>query len=90
MDVYVPSTAAQMHQDGASSADDSLAPSNGGHGLQAGVPVALFCHGGVWATGDQDTGAACLCGHRDCISLQQSSEQHAAWELLRVQKVLHE
>ena len=89
MDIYVPGTAAQMRQDSASSANDSLAPSNGPAGAQAGAPVALFCHGGVWATGGQNTGAPCLCGQQECMLLPQSSERHAAWGLLHLQKVLH-
>ena len=90
MDIYVPSTAAHMREDGVSSANDSLAPSSGPAGVQAGAPVALFCHGGVWATGVQSTGPPCLCGHKKCMLLQQSSEQHAAWEVLHLQRALHE
>ena len=89
MDIYVPGTAAQMCQDSASSANVSLASSNGPAGVQAGAPVALFCHGGVWATGVQITGAPCLSGHQKRMLLQQSSERHAAWGWLHFQEVLH-
>ncbi len=51
MDIYVPHTPQQVFQ--ASAQPEMQASSVCGHCVHpgAGYPVALFCHGGVWATG---------------------------------------
>lgn len=51
MDIYVPHEPQQVFQ--ASAQPEVQASSVSGHCVHpgAGYPVALFCHGGVWATG---------------------------------------